>query len=164
MRRGGSEPLAQQLAACFIDKPVVYAYQVYRDSSAPGGFTERSARELSPSAMGPKLRMPVAVLMGPENMSSCEGFLLMMRQAPRCKLVGGRSYGSSGNPKPHVLGNGVTIYVPSWKSMTAEGEEFEGKGLPPDIEVKTRPSDFEQGDPVLEAGLKGLREEAAKGE
>jgi hypothetical protein len=41
---------------------------------------------------------------------------LMTKQVPGCKLVGGKSYGSSGNPKPTDLGNEVTVFLPSWKA------------------------------------------------
>ncbi len=90
-------------------------------------------------------------------MSSCEAFLLMMKTVPGCKLIGETSYGSSGNPQAHELPNGITVFLPCWKAMTADGREFEGLGIPPDIEVKTKPSDFEYTDPVINAALEYLR-------
>ena len=90
-------------------------------------------------------------------MSSCEEFLLMMKQALLCTLVGERSYGSSGNPKPHELGLGVTVSLPSWKAMLPDGTVFEGVGIAPDVEVKTTPAKLTKRDPVLEAALKILR-------
>ena len=65
--------------------------------------------------------------------------------------------GSSGNPKPVDLGNGVIVYLPSWKAMRPDGSCFEGEGIKPDIEVKTTPEDFENNDPVIEAALKYIR-------
>ena len=154
---GGDEQLAQQVAGCFVDEPVVYAQHVNRDADAPGGFSEAYRRELQPNRNGPAYRGKVAVLMGPRNMSSCEAFLLMMKQVPGCRLVGGQSYGSSGNPKPYDLGNGVTVYLPSWKAMTADGTCFEGEGIAPDIPVSAEPGDFKHTDPVLDAALRYLR-------
>ncbi len=83
---------------------------------------------------------------------------MMMKQVPGCKLVGENSYGSSGNPKAATLSNGVTVYLPSWKSMTPGGELFEGVGIAPDIEVKMTATDFMSRDPVLDAALKLLRQ------
>ena len=80
--------------------------------------------------------------MGPASMSSCESFLLMMKQVPGCTLVGQRSYGSSGNPQPVDLGNGVTAFVPSWKDLRPDGTCLEGEGVEPDVEVKAGPRDF----------------------
>ena len=80
----------------------------------------------------------------------------MMKQVEGCTLVGQTSYGSSGNPKPHELGNGVTVWVPSWKSLDAKGICTEGIGIRPDIEVETVGAQFEGSDPVLEAARKHL--------
>ena len=157
LNAGGDEGLAQKFAGCFVDKPVVYAKNVYRSAEAPGGFTAPMDRVLEPTKARPKYRGKVAVLMGPYNMSSCEGFLLMMRQVPDCKLVGASSYGSSGNPQGHGLPNGVTVYLPSWKDMAADGTVFEGVGIKPDVSIKADEKDFENNDPVLQAALKLLR-------
>ncbi|MCK4341725.1 MAG: S41 family peptidase [Phycisphaerae bacterium] len=158
LNAGGDEALAQAFAGCFIDKPVVYAQQVYRQPDAPGGFSPPQQRVLQPTKGKPRYRGRVAVLMGRHNMSSCEGFLLMMKQVPGCQLVGEQTYGSSGNPQPHGLPNGVKVFLPSWKAMTPDGVFFEGIGLAADVPVKARPQDFEKGDPVLEAALQLLRE------
>ena len=154
---GGSEMLARHFAGCFVDKPAVYAKHVNRHVGAPGGFTQPHERVLRPKKGRPKYRGKVAVLMGAENMSSCEGFLLMMRKAPNCKLIGQRSYGASGNPKPTHLGNGVTVYLPSWKAMLPDGSVFEGQGIAPDISVSTTPAALQKRDPILQAALEHLR-------
>lgn len=157
MNGGGSEPLAQDFAGCFVRKPAVYSKNVTRDPDAEGGFTEVRERVLSPKKGRPRFGGKVAVLMGPACVSSCESFLLMMRQAPGCKLVGARSFGSSGNPKPHELGNGVTVFLPSWKDMLPDGTLLEGKGVEPDITVEATPEQLKKDDPVIAAALKALR-------
>jgi len=154
---GGAEMLARRFAGRFVDKPVVYAMHVTRSIHQPGGFTKPHKRVLQPVKGRPTFRGRLAVLMGPVNLSSCEAFLLMMKRVPGCKLIGERSYGSSGNPQAINLGNAVTVYLPSWKAMDAEGRSLEGKGISPDITVKATQEEFEKGDPVLEAALKFLR-------
>jgi len=155
---GGDELLARKFAGCFMDKPRIYAKNVNRAAHLPGGFTPTLERLISPTKGRPKYRGKVAVLVGPANMSSCEAFLMMMKQVPDCKLVGTRSYGSSGNPKPTALPNGVTVYLPSWKSMQPNGSPIEGVGIAPDVRVRTLERSFLKSDPVLEAALKLLRE------
>jgi C-terminal processing protease CtpA/Prc len=81
----------------------------------------------------------------------------MMRHGAGARLFGERSGGSSGNPKPHDLGNGVTAFLPSWQDMLPDGTLLEGKGVEPDQVVKAAPGDFARGDPVLDAALKWLR-------
>lgn len=154
---GGDETLAQQVAGCFVDKPAVYSKNCYRDSKSPSGFGKVLDRTINPNKDRAAFKGRVAVLMGPNNMSSNESFLLMMRTSPRCKLIGERSFGSSGNPKPHDLGNGVTVLLPSWKDMLPDGKVLEGKGVEPDIKVETKPGDFAKSDPVLDAAVKQLR-------
>ena len=114
-------------------------------------------RVLGPTIPGPRIRCKkVAVLMGKRNMSSCESFLLMMKQVPNCKLFGETSRGSSGNPKHWRLSNGVTVRLPTWWAMNAEGKNIEGVGVHPDVPIS--PNDFTEEDKVLEASLSWLRE------
>ena len=154
---GGDEMLARRLAGCFVSERTVYSKNSIRRD---GKWSPVYERAVEPTAGGPAYRGKVVVLMGPANMSSCESFLMMMKQVPGCVLMGEKSYGSSGNPKPHDLGNGVTVFLPSWKDLTPEGAETEGKGIEPDVIVKTTAKDFVGRDPVLEAALKRLREAA----
>jgi hypothetical protein len=130
---GGSEELAREIAACFIDEPLVYAMHRFRDPDAPGGWTEPQQRVVMPRAEGALYRGPVVVLMGEGCMSSNEAFLMMMGANERVWLVGQPSYGASGNPKAHPLDNGVVVSLPSWQAMTADGAPFEGSGLEPDV-------------------------------
>lgn len=159
---GGAEPLAQQFAGCFVNEPQLYGKHVYRDANSKTGFSEMRERWLQPNSSRPHFTGRVAVLTGPAVMSSCESFLLMMKTCPSVQLVGGRSQGSSGNPKPHDLGNGVILFLPSWKDMTADGIELEGVGVAPDIVVDARPEEFAATDAVLEAALNSLRGDASQ--
>ncbi|MBN1796697.1 MAG: hypothetical protein JW804_08490 [Sedimentisphaerales bacterium] len=154
---GGAEPLAQEVAGCFINERKLYAKHVNRAAGSTSGFSEVHERYLEPNKRRPRYRGKTAVLSGPVVMSSCEAFVLMMKQVPNCKIVGMATQGSSGNPKPIELGNGVTVYLPSWKDMRPDGSCFEGEGIEPDIEVKTSPEDFDTKDPVIEAALKYIR-------
>ena len=152
---GGSEDIAQKFAGCFVDKPVLYARHITVAPDMPSGFSDTKERRLEPNKAGPKYRGNIAVLIGPAVMSAGEGFVLMMKQAPGCVIVGLPTQGSSGNPKPHTLSNGVTVYLPSWKAMLPDGTFFEDKGIRPDFLVKMT-EDIKQ-DPVIDAALKELK-------
>ena len=129
---GGAEPLAARFAACFVRRSVCYAKHLNtRAGTLKGPFERR----LKPSRAGPHYRGRVAVLIGPGTVSSCESFVMMMRQVPGCKLIGQRTAGASGNPKPVDLGNGVVVFVPSWQDLDLDGTCLEGRGVAPDIEV-----------------------------
>jgi len=90
-------------------------------------------------------------------MSSADAFVLMFEACPNATVVGGRTYGSSGNPKPHTMPNGVKVYLPSWKSMRPDGTCFEGEGIAPDILVEPAPEAFGKSDPVLAKALELAR-------
>jgi C-terminal processing protease CtpA/Prc len=154
---GGDERLAQQLAGRFLSERQLYGKHMYRDPKTATGFTAAQERWVEPNLEQPRYEGKVAVLSGPAVMSSCESFLLMMKTVPGAVIVGAASQGSSGNPQPHDLENGVTVMLPSWKDMTAAGEELAGVGVRPDIEITARPADFKTADPVLEAALTHLR-------
>jgi hypothetical protein len=154
---GGSEPFAQEFAGCFVESPVLYAKHVYRNANGPEGWGRVQERILRPNKNQAKYRGKIAVLMGQANLSSCEAFLLMMRQIPNCKLIGQKSYGSSGNPKTVDLGNGVTVWLPSWKALRPDGSCFEAEGIKPNIVVRTSEAQLRTRDGVLEAALKHLR-------
>lgn len=157
---GGSEPLAQTFAGCFIEKPVVYAKHKNRNVRTESGWTGVFSRTLKVNKSQPRYKGKVAVLMGNVNMSSCEAFILMMKQVPNCKLIGYRSYGSSGNPKTFDLGNGVAIDLPSWKVLRMDETCFEGEGIEPDIKVATTTKTLRTTDRVLALALKYLRKKS----
>jgi Peptidase family S41 len=139
--------------AFFVDRPAVYAKALLRVPQAPGGFAPPVEHVVTPSAQRPRFRGPVAVLSGPACTSSCEAFLLMRRAPPRRLLFGERSYGSSGNPRPIDLCNGVVVTLPSWQALRADGTPLEGRGIEPDVEV---PFTGGASDPVLSAALDWL--------
>lgn len=152
---GGDETLARRFAGCFLEAPKVYARHVTRDD---GVDSPPADRVVAPNRARPRFRGKSAVLMGRSNMSASESFLLMMKQVPGCTLIGERSYGSSGNPRPIELGNGVVALAPSWRGLRPDGSPIEGEGIAPDVEVKATPADFAGRDPVLDAALERLRE------
>jgi len=154
---GGDEMLAQRLAAFFVPGEKVYAGHCVRDARAKGGFTAVQPRTVRGNPEPDVYVGPVAVLMGPRNMSSCEAFLLMMRQAPRAVLLGATSYGSSGNPQTHVLVPGLAVQLPSWRALRPDGTCFEGEGIAPMIPVAALPAQLAAGDPILDEALLRLR-------
>ncbi len=151
---GGDERLAKKIAGRFVERSVVYAGHLNRDTSSPSGFSRIKKRTLEP--IRPGFRGRTVILIGPVNMSSCEAFLLMMKQAPQCTLMGEKSYGCSGNPKPIFLANGVTVFLPSWVALTPDGEPFEGKGISPDVHVEF-PDEPGDHDPLINAALELLK-------
>jgi hypothetical protein len=155
---GGAESLARPLAGCFISEPKVYSWHRFRDAERPSGFTPFRDRIVPPNRAVDTYAGRVVVLIGPVVCSSNESFVEMMKQAPRCTLIGMATYGSSGNPRSHELPNGVTVRLPSWQDFLADRSLLEGVGIPPDVEVKTVPADFANADPVFARAVEFLRD------
>ncbi len=149
---GGDEPAAQRFASRFARESAVYSRHRYRDGE--GGWGPVLDRVIEPSTRK-HFDGPVVVLMGQGCVSSNESFLCMMRYGAHAKLVGEPSYGSSGNPKPIDLGNGVTIYLPSWEDQLPDDSILEGRGVQPDVNALLGSAPAQDG--VLEAALGMLR-------
>lgn len=157
LNSGGDERLAQSIAGCFVAKPTPYAKHVSVDPGTPGAFLPVVTRILEPNHERPRFRGRVAVLTGPVTISSAEAFVLMMKAAG-ATTIGTNTQGSSGNPRPHDLGHGITLHLPSWRAMTLRDEPFEGIGIEPDIRADFPTTPHPPRDPVLDAAIKALED------
>lgn len=155
---GGSEMLARGVAGWFVDEPRVYAKHVLRRGPGPEDFAPIRERIIEPNERPRRYGGPVMVLTGRYCMSSCEAFLLMMKQAGRATLVGEPSYGSSGNPRAVYLPNGVKVFIPSWKALRPDGSCFEGEGIAPDVLVPSAGGDQLGDDRVLAKAIVLIQE------
>jgi hypothetical protein len=152
---GGDESAARAFAARFVRERTVYSRSRSRDPAATGGWGPVRDRIVSPSqgGGGKPYTGSVAVLIGPRCMSSNESFILMMREGAKATLVGARTRGSSGNPRPHDLGNGVTAVFPSWEDLFPDGSPFEGVGIEPGIQATLGG----EGDGIVSEAVRALK-------
>ncbi len=151
---GGDEYAARQVAGRFVEKSTVYSKDRVREA---GEWTGPFDRTVEPRKDAPRYDKPVVVLIGPKVVSSAESFVLMMKYGAKATLIGDITLGASGRPMPHSLGNGVTVYLSSWEDQLPDGTPLEGRGVRPDIIVKTNLRDLQNSDAVLDAALKSLR-------
>ena len=158
---GGGENLAREVAAWFVKGTEVYAKNRYRERAGKNGFGRVLDRAITGHGENRFYDKPVALLVSRYVMSSNEAFVLMMKQAHDCVVVGQTTYGSSGNPKEFDLGNGVKVFVPSWQAMRPDGSVFEGEGIDPDEFVPCNSGDLDSRDPILEKALELLRAKAS---
>jgi hypothetical protein len=151
---GGDELAAQKVAGRFVEKPAVYSKDRLRHF---GQWSQMSDRTVEPRNDAPRYPNPVVVLIGPKIMSSAESFALMMQQGAHARLIGQTTRGSSGRPIPHNLGNGVTVFLPSWEDHLPSNSLLEAHGVSPDILIKTTPQQLQSSDPTLNAALSILQ-------
>ncbi|OON68105.1 hypothetical protein B0919_15745 [Hymenobacter sp. CRA2] len=156
---GGDESIAQEMAAQFFRRKTVYSRIEALDEK------KRTITRVEHNYVQPAGKNPYAgkvfVLTGAGTMSSSEAFVLMMQQQPNTTLVGAPTCGSSGNPKPVELPNGVRVLLPSWREMDRWGHPIEGHGVQPDVHVAAREEEFASADPVLQRALELIKEPVA---
>ena len=90
------------------------------------------------NAPEPRLLMPVVVLAGNNTGSAAEDFLIMVKQLTERKIpvMGEPSFGSTGQPLPFKLPGGGSARICTKRDTYADGTDFVGIGVLPDIEVK----------------------------
>ena len=154
--KGGNERFARKFAALFIKDSIAYEKVKYYNASS-GKFDKEQIKWLVPRKNHLTYSGNIYVLSGPSVFSSNESFVLMMKQVPNVQVIGMKTYGSSGNPMPHELSNGVVIYLPSWQAYTLEGQLIEGNGVEPDLEMITSKEDFQNKDGLFERVMKMIK-------
>jgi len=147
--KGGNENFAKKFASLFIGDSVAYE-KVLNYNANSGKFDKEHIKWLTHGDNNMKYQGNIYVLSGPSVMSSNESFILMMKQIPNAKVIGMKTYGSSGNPLPVELSNGITIYLPSWQAYTLDGKLIEGNGVESDIEIITSKEDFQNKDGLFD--------------
>ncbi|MHC4931032.1 MAG: S41 family peptidase, partial [Planctomycetota bacterium] len=156
---GGDERLAWRLAGRFTDRAVTYAKSQVRDPTIAGlhGFRPPGERRFAPLKGRTPDRRPVIVLQGPYCVSSTEGFLLMMRALESATTFGLPSRGSSGNPKPFPILASTFVWLPTWRSLTLQGDPIEGIGVQPEVRFEAPLSAYADKDPTLLKALERVR-------
>lgn len=158
---GGDERKAQRLAQWFCPRRMVYAKSRFR-TGAPQHDAFGPDRQRWLEATERPYTRPVVCLIGSGAVSSGEGFVKMMKCLPHVTLVGKRTRGASGNPRPVQLGEtGIAVWFSRWVDLLPDGTPIEGVGIAPAIEVAAPAADYQQKDPTLEKGLEVLRQKVA---
>lgn len=97
---------------------------------------------------------PVAVLTSAGTYSAAEDFVAAFKSLRRGPVVGGATGGSTGQPLFFKLPGGGQARICTKRDLLADGTEFVGKGIVPDLPVVTTVAGWRAGrDEVLEAAL-----------
>ena len=153
MNRGGNSAIGWGILAQLVDEPFPtsqWKTRLYRPAfrawSRPEAWSwhEEMANEFDPH--GKHLYTgPVAVLSGPRTYSAAEDFLAAFRQANRGPIIGQPSGGSTGQPLLFRLPGGGSARVCTKRDLFADGTEFVGVGVIPNILVQDTVADLRAG-------------------
>nr|ARK11169.1 hypothetical protein A6C57_13020 [Fibrella sp. ES10-3-2-2] len=108
----------------------------------------------------PKLLVPTVILAGNNTGSAAEDMLILVKQLTGRKIpiIGEPSAGSTGQPLPLSLPGGGSARICTKRDTYANGTDFVGIGVLPDIEVKPMVTDLISGhDTVLERAATYLK-------
>ncbi len=160
---GGSSGVGYRILSFLAEKPFRTSRQVMRTyvptDRARGtlmAFKEIAAEEIKPEQSS-HYEKPIVVLAGPATFSAAEDFLVAWRNSGRGKIIGERSGGSTGQPLFLKLPGGGSARVCTKHDTFPDGGEWVGKGIEPDILVRTRLTDIKTGrDTVIAAALRFL--------
>jgi len=109
------------------------------------------------------LTMPVVVLMGHGTASGGEEFLMLIDSLEHFTFVGQLTFGSSGQPINLTLPGGGGAQICAKRDSYADGREFVGYGVQPDVTVKMTVDAVRGGrDLALEKGIEILMEKTGK--
>ncbi|MCA8956101.1 MAG: S41 family peptidase [Planctomycetes bacterium] len=154
---GGNDAWAAQIASRLTDREVVYSTTRVRAGTRHDAFSAPRPQSIKPrkGPVGRPYSRPIVCLAGSFTMSSAEAFVMMMKALPHARVIGEPTRGSSGNPSPLDLPNGVTVHYSRWVQCLPDGSVLEGRGVVPDQAVAWS----EDGaDSVFSAGLTDLRQ------
>lgn len=103
---------------------------------------------------------PIVLLVNALTFSSAENFCILFKGAKRGKIIGTPTGGSTGNPIFIDLGFGIGCRICTRYELDAEGNEFIGCGIQPDILIEEDVKTFlKGGDNVLKKALNILKSE-----
>ena len=119
--------------------------------------------ESGPDTIAPRndglVILPTVVLMGNNTASAAEDFLVAADPLENIVTMGEYSYGSTGQPMFIRLPGGGKARICTKRDTYADGREFVGYGVQPDLWVPTTLEDILTGeDSVLNRGLEYLKE------
>jgi carboxyl-terminal processing protease len=160
---GGNSGVGNRVLACLTDRPFPVSPWDTRDYrptyrawgrretrfSAPGDSAQPNGKLL--------FTKPVIVLTSPRTFSAAEDFTASFHDMKRGRIVGEPTGGSTGQPLSFPLPGGGGARVCTRHCTFADGTEFVGVGIPPDVAVSPTVADLRAGrDTVLEAALQEL--------
>jgi C-terminal processing protease CtpA/Prc len=100
----------------------------------------------------------VVLLTGPRTFSAAEDLAAVFQTEGRGKILGETTGGSTGQPLIFPLPGGGWANICAKRDRMADGREFVGYGIQPDVVIRPTVADVRAGrDPVLETAMAELR-------
>tara|TARA_Y100000052_G_scaffold791_2_gene682 strand:- start:2142 stop:3536 length:1395 start_codon:yes stop_codon:yes gene_type:complete len=133
--RGGYDAVTRAIAALFTDNAFI-GYRV----SVPGELESLTEYLIEPHD-GRRFTGPVYLMTSDVTVSGGEITTLMLNALPNVTLVGTTTRGAFSTPLAKPLPNGWYLELSNEVFESADGDVFEGRGIPPDMGIEIYPED-----------------------
>jgi len=161
---GGNSNVGYKVLATLTDKPFLTsawrtrdyrpAFRAWQQGET---FYRGQAGEVAPDPQR-HFGKPVVVLTSARTYSAAEDFAVAFDTMQRGKIVGEATGGSTGQPLIVPLPGGLSARICTKRDTYADGREFVGVGVQPQVIVRPSVADYRAGrDTVLEAALTQMR-------
>ncbi|NET38526.1 MAG: S41 family peptidase [Cyanothece sp. SIO1E1] len=141
---------ASQRALAFSGQP--------KNGPGPNDYAHTTDYYLEPD--GPiRFTKPVIVLTDIYTVSAGENLVLYLREQPHITVIGDRTTGAMGERIEKEMPNGWVYSITGQIMTAADGNIYEGPGIPPDEFILNTREEMEQGiDRTLEKAIEKIRE------
>lgn len=127
---GGFDSLSLALASRLTDEPHLAFKKRARDTRAPSGFTPYETLRVSPSTR-PGFHGPVALLVSDLTVSAGEtAVMALLNRSPKPTLIGRPTQGILSDTLTRTLPGDWTLDLSNEDYRSADGQSFEGRGIP----------------------------------
>jgi carboxyl-terminal processing protease len=156
---GGEDSIALAIINRFCDRKRVAFHRKTKTGPGADDFAPLKTWYLEPRGKV-QFTGPVALLTCDAVFSGGEAFALAIRELPHVTIIGDRTNGIFSYQLERKLPNGWEYCLSYQVYLSAEMVCYEGKGVPPDIELLNTKADLETGsDPLITRALEVLSRE-----
>jgi hypothetical protein len=83
------------------------------------------------------LQSKICILTSNQTASSCEPLVYGLKGEKNIQIIGEKTAGAMLSPTVYPAGNGYFLIIPTADYLTQQGESIEGRGVQPDVKVKS---------------------------
>nr|MBA2363049.1 hypothetical protein [Chloroflexia bacterium] len=148
---GGWVTASQEMVGRFMKDGVV----LYEDPTKEAG--SEKPRPVITSAGAQAYDIPLVVLVNKGSASASEIVAGALQARGRAKLVGDVTFGKGSEQSVHRLSGGASAHITIAHWLTPDKKDIHGKGLKPDVLVKSSAKDAEADGPQFDRAVETLR-------
>ncbi len=154
---GGFDYIGYILASRFVPKNKTIGHYERKRIKGENTYTPMKYKEVKSKGTY-QFTKPIVILMSDYTASAAEVFILLMRELPNVTLIGDRTEGIFSDMYEFKLPNKWQVSLSHQQYFSSTKENFEGKGISPDIKVLNTNNDIQnQEDAVLQTAINYLK-------